>query len=327
MVESFAGYSFCKAHSASYALLSFKSAYLKAHHPAAFMAAVLSNGGGYYSAQAYVSELRRMGLVLHGPDVNTSGVGYAPEGAGSVRVGLGQIRALSSDGAERVFESRTDGPFVSMEDLLSRCPLPVHAAQGLILAGAFDSLHGPGCRAPLLRQLAELSTGPRRRDLMLIPPPATWYAAPMDYRLARMQEMEALGFPLVGHPLDLVDAPGLDGWGSAAIPHRVGQQVRLLGWYVTAKPVQTKHGDEMAFVSFEDRHASFETVAFPEQYRRVQHDVRPDRAYVIEGRVTEEWGVCTVEIHRLVPLPPIAYHHAPQIATPVRMRSARQTRW
>lgn len=325
MVESFAGYSFCKAHSASYALLSFKSAYLKAHHPAAFMAAVLTNGGGYYSSQAYVSELRRMGLALYGPDVSASAAGYTPEGEG-VRVGLCQIKALGTEIAERLVESRSDGPFVSMEDLLSRCPMPVQAAQGLILAGALASLHGPGCRIPLLHQLADLTAGPRRRDLMLIPPPATWYGTPMDPRLARMQEIESLGFPLEGHPLDLVEAPGLDGSESVGIPGHVGRPIRLLGWYVTAKPVQTKGGDDMAFVSFEDRHSVFETVVFPEQYRQVKHTVHPDRAYIVEGEVTEEWGVCTVEVRRLVPLPPIGYRLAPQSATPVRVHSARQ-RW
>jgi len=72
-IESFAGYAFCKAHSASYALLSFQVAYLKAHHPAEFMAAVISNGGGFYGTAAYVSEARRLGLRILLPDVNRSG--------------------------------------------------------------------------------------------------------------------------------------------------------------------------------------------------------------------------------------------------------------
>lgn len=306
MVESFAGYSFCKAHSASYALLSFKSAYLKAHHPQAFMAAVLSNGGGYYSAQAYVSEARRMGLAVHGPDVNRSAVEYLPTSDG-IRVGLGQIKALGTEGARRLVESRADGAYVSLEDVLSRCPLPVQAAQGLILAGALDTLHGPGCRIPLLRRLADLSVGPRRRDLLLIPPPATWYENGVDARLARMQEMETLGFPLEGHPLDLVEPPAGAPDDSLAIPRRVGRRVRLLGWYVTAKPVETRHGDDMAFVSFEDRHSIFEAVLFPEPYRRYRHDLVPDRAYVVEGTVAEDSGVCTVEVERLGILPRIAY--------------------
>ena len=72
MMESFSGYSFCKPHSASYAVVSFQSAWLRCHHPAEFMAAVLSNGGGFYTASAYVSEARRMGIPVRGPDVNES---------------------------------------------------------------------------------------------------------------------------------------------------------------------------------------------------------------------------------------------------------------
>src|SRR5262249_42320213 len=76
MIESFAGYSFCKPHSASYALVSFQSAYLRAHYPAEFMAAVISNGGGFYSTFAYLSEARRMGLKLLPPDINASALEY-----------------------------------------------------------------------------------------------------------------------------------------------------------------------------------------------------------------------------------------------------------
>ncbi|MBN1426548.1 DNA polymerase III subunit alpha [Candidatus Fermentibacteria bacterium] len=322
MVESFAGYSFCKAHSASYALLSFKSAYLKAHHPAEFMAAVLSNGGGYYSAQAYVSEARRMGLAIHGPDVNASAVAYTPL-EDAIRIGLGQIKALGEDAARHLVEARADGPFVSLEDMLARCPMPVQAAQGLILAGALDSLHGPGCRIPLLHRLADLAARPRSRNPLLIPPPATWHATPMPSRLARMQEIQTLGFPLEGHPLDLVETPAPNVVGSAEIPKRVGEPIRLMGWYVTAKPVQTRSREDMAFVSFEDRESLFETVIFPEQYRQVRHDLHPDRAYVIEGEITQDWSVCTVEIRRLVPMRPIVYRHTPQAATTLRVHSAR----
>ena len=77
---SFAGYSFCKPHSASYAQVSFKSAYLRAHYPAEFMAAVISNEGGFYSAFAYLSEARRMGLAILPPDVNASDWAYCGEG-------------------------------------------------------------------------------------------------------------------------------------------------------------------------------------------------------------------------------------------------------
>ena len=96
MIMSFAGYSFCKPHSASYAQVSFKSAYLRAHYPAEFIAAVVSNQGGYYSTFAYLSEGRRMGLTILPPDINASDWAYRGSGQ-TVRVGLMQIRSLQHD--------------------------------------------------------------------------------------------------------------------------------------------------------------------------------------------------------------------------------------
>jgi len=171
MILSFAGYSFCKPHSASYALVSFKSCYLKAHHPAEFMAAVLSNGGGYYSTFAYVSECRRMGLRVLLPDINESGKAYtgrsapperdspperaaqaerdaraeqgapAGEARGAVRVGLMQIKGLRDEALEAIVaERKGGGPFASFDEFLGRVPIDPSDARLLIRAGVFDGV-------------------------------------------------------------------------------------------------------------------------------------------------------------------------------------------
>ena len=98
MILSFSGYSFCKPHSASYALVSYKSCYLRAHYPAEFIAAVLTNQGGYYSPFAYVSEARRMGLRVLLPDVNESRKAYWGKDK-TIRVGLMQLKGLARNGA------------------------------------------------------------------------------------------------------------------------------------------------------------------------------------------------------------------------------------
>ena len=196
MILSFAGYSFCKPHSASYALVSFKSAYLRAHHPAEFMAAVVSNGGGYYSAFAYVSECRRMGLRVRLPDVNESRREYtgrtfsapeavpitpaadpAPAPRGEVRVGLMQLKSFPDAGIDAILEARgRGGPFVTFEDFLARCgdALGPAAIKVLIRAGACDSLlaadgtdraaelHGAAvAAAPAARKAGPLDAGGR----------------------------------------------------------------------------------------------------------------------------------------------------------------------
>jgi len=140
MFLSFAGYSFCKPHSASYALVSFKSAYLKAHYPAEFMAAVISNGGGYYRTHAYISEARRMGLTVLGPDVNASDWSYRGSGT-TIRMGLQQLQHLRRDVLQGIIEERErHGPFKGLEDFLQRAALTPADAAVLVKSGALDSL-------------------------------------------------------------------------------------------------------------------------------------------------------------------------------------------
>ena len=147
MILSFSGYSFCKPHSASYALVSFKSAWLKAHHPAEFLAAVLKNEGGYYSPFAYVSECRRMEIAVRPPDVNESGtswIGRSIEDAadrGWVRMGLGQILSLKEKAVDAILAERERrGRFADFEDLLRRVALDPADVRRLVRAGALDTL-------------------------------------------------------------------------------------------------------------------------------------------------------------------------------------------
>jgi error-prone DNA polymerase len=157
MILSFSGYSFCKPHSASYALVSFKSAWLKAHHPAEFLAAVLKNEGGYYSPFAYVSECRRMGIAVRPPDVNESGKSWTgrsagpsagageaagpPPGRGWVRIGLGQILGLKEKAVDAMLAEREQrGRFTDFDDLLRRASLDPADLRRLVRAGALDTL-------------------------------------------------------------------------------------------------------------------------------------------------------------------------------------------
>ena len=152
MFTSFSGYSFCKPHSASYALVSFKSAYLKAHHPAEFMAAVLANGGGYYSTFAYISEARRMKIEVLGPDINESRLPYTGMGK-TIRTGFQQLQAIRKSAIEAILKERSrGGPFSSIEDFLERLMGQISATDAAILAksGAMDSISGAYNRPQIL---------------------------------------------------------------------------------------------------------------------------------------------------------------------------------
>lgn len=176
-MDSFAGYAFCKAHSASFALVSYQTAWLKTHYPAEFMAAVLSNQGGFYDTCAYVEEARRLGLTLLPPDINASEYRFAAaavptspqsplqEGAplscnphcqeqpnisskrSLVRIGLMQVKYLSGSAIASILESRRSGPYTSLEDFLSRVTIDESEVETLIRCGAMDSA-APGLSRP-----------------------------------------------------------------------------------------------------------------------------------------------------------------------------------
>ena len=150
MIMSFVGYSFCKPHSASYAQVSFKSAYLRAHYPGEFMAAVISNQGGFYSTFAYLSEARRMGLTVLSPDINVSAWAYEGEGT-TIRMGLMQIKGIVQGFIDRLLEERSrHGLFQSFHDFLSRLNPEPAQTRLLVLAGCFDAIAGEVTRPGLL---------------------------------------------------------------------------------------------------------------------------------------------------------------------------------
>jgi DNA polymerase-3 subunit alpha/error-prone DNA polymerase len=153
MMMSFSGYSFCKPHSASYARVSFQAAYLKVHHPAEFMAAVISNQGGFYGTFAYVSEARRMGLAILPPDINRSEVRWTGRD-NAIRVGLLSIKGLSAEIQARIVSQRRQGLYRTMQDVLDGVRPAEDEARALIHCGALDALNSGGNRAELLWELA-----------------------------------------------------------------------------------------------------------------------------------------------------------------------------
>jgi len=295
-ILSFAGYSFCKPHSASYALLSGKAAFMKAHHPAAFMAAVISNQGGYYSAFAYISESRRLGLAILPPDVNESDYRYTGLGT-TLRVGLMQIDGLTSDGVAKLTRERADrGKFTSFQNFLRRAGLNRCDAERLVKAGCFDSLEGRDKRPSLLWELLNFqqqSTGLLFEQSTELPA-----APPYDAKTVLRQEVESLGFLVSQHPLTLYK----DAWlkhkpirGSELIRFS-GKWVTLVGWWISTKTVEDRNGRPMEFVSFEDVTAIFDATFFPDVYARFCRKLSQRRPYLIKGVVEEEFGVATLRV-------------------------------
>ena len=304
MIMSFAGYSFCKPHSASYAQVSFKSAYLRAHYPAEFMAAVISNEGGFYSAFAYLSEAKRMGLAILPPDVNASDWPYTGSGR-TMRVGLMQVKTLERAVVERLIEERSrGGPFRSFHDFLRRLRPEPAQARTLIRAGCCDSIAGELTRPGLLWRLHGDRASPlddKPRELT-----TEGYGAfpiPDEYSEAQKlrHEIETLGFSWSRHPLEVLSSccAGLQYVHASEMQRYAGRSVTMIGWLVTEKMAQTKAGDPMEFITLEDTTALYDATLFPDVYRRVCQLLAPDQAYVLRGRIEEEFGVATLTVEDL----------------------------
>lgn len=318
MMRSFSGYSFVKAHSASYAMLSFKSAYLRVHHPAEFMAAVISNKGGFYSTLAYVSEARRMGLALSPPNINTSELRCRGSGM-TILWGLELIRSLGAETVNKIIEERKRrGPFLSIGDFGRRIVPGREDAEALVGSGAFDALAQTSTRAQMLMCLLSLQATRERkafeRDLFPLeqPSPKRGNETPpaTSDRKRLEHQMTYLGTTLSCHPLAL--------WPRIlAYPHvrarditdMVGRQVRLVGWPITAKQVLTSADEVMEFVSFEDETALFETVIFPREYKKYHRFLYDEVPLCITGMVTKDHGACVVEITHLERYSNTLSHH------------------
>ncbi|GKS57190.1 DNA-directed DNA polymerase [Nitrospira sp.] len=297
MILSFAGYSFCKPHSASYAQVSFKSAYLRAHYPAEFMAAVISNQGGYYSAYAYMSESRRMGLTIAPPDVNASEWAYTGCDR-TIRIGLMQIKSFPETVGKKIVEERTaNGVYHSFQDLLARVPMETRHARSLVRSGCCDSIAGELTRPALLWRLY---AGARAGSVNL--------PVPDDYPLRRKlaHEMETLGLLFSRHPLELYHPQlrRIDWVPASAMPAYVGRRITMVGVLVTEKAVETKDGLLMEFATFEDTTALYDATLFPDVYRRSCHLLATDRAYLLRGLVEEQFGVATFTVATLYLLSP-----------------------
>jgi DNA polymerase-3 subunit alpha/error-prone DNA polymerase len=315
MMLSFDGYSFCKPHSASYAMVSFQSAFLRVHHPAVFMAAVLSNQGGFYRPHAYIAEIRRMRLFAAGPDVNLSQWKYYGKNR-EVVIGLMAVKGLSASGAKSVLEERNrNGDYASLSDFSRRVKLNRDDIVSLCPAGVFDSIadgmprhlqarHLLGANAGQIKNQADLFTADFSPVFGTV---AKTVTVPYSQNANKTEndlweEYNALGFLRNTHPLALwkEDVLTVKNRVKALHIHKyIGQSVKMVGWPVTQKDVWTKDGLTMAFLSLEDETALYETVIFPQIYESYSKLLFDQRPLLVFGIVTNDEGAVSLEINRI----------------------------
>jgi DNA polymerase-3 subunit alpha len=323
LMEKFGGYGFNKSHSAAYALIAFQTAYLKAHFPVEYMAALLtSEMHATDGVVKYMAECQRHGVAVQPPDINASGKTFAVSD-GKIRFGLVAVKNVGEGAIDAILDARRQGPFDSLFDFCQRVELKKvnkRVIESLIKCGAFDTMDLSRAQlAAVLEQALQwgqlvqkekadpqmglFDTGPSQPvaiNLPPIPPVAEWTE---KQRLAF--EKEALGFYISGHPLSRHESV-LKRYGTTNTQSLAdvgdGAAVRLGGLVRKSKVIRSKKGDPMAFVTLEDRQGSVEVTVFSALYAGIYELLADDSPVMVEGRVQKDENTVKVVADSLVPL-------------------------
>jgi len=306
-IEVFAGYGFNKSHSAAYAMIAFQTAYLKAHFPHEFMAAILtSEMHDSDKVVKFIAECREMGIKILPPDINESNLGFTVTDEG-IRFGLGAVKNVGESAIESILETRKSGPITSIFDFTRRVDLRKvnkRVLESLIQCGAFLSTgHN---RAQLMAAVeTALAYGQRiqkeKSDLQMslfsdmgdgdpVNPPTVPDIPEWDDRHILEMEKEAIGFYISGHPLEqyreLIEKyASTDSIAVREEDVAEGRTVRICGMIRNVKTTVTKKGKPMAFMDIEDIHSTVEIVVFPSIYSVVEQWLIPDAPVFVQGRV------------------------------------------
>lgn len=302
-IESFGGYSFCKAHSASFAVESFQSLYLKTYFPLEFMVAVINNFGGFYSTEIYVHEARMSGGMIHAPCVNRSRNLTRIEGK-DIYLGFVHVRGLESQIIRDIERQQAEaGAFKSLEDFVRRIRISPTQLDLLIRIGAFRFTGQK--KSELLWEKSRVLTPESGLGAnLLFPDEADAYRLPEleegPYDQA-FDEMELLGFPLCA-PFELLKDSIPDSLPARSMQENVHQLVTMTGYYVCRKDTRTTKGELMQFGTWLDREGRFfDTVHFPDQLKKAPFGGRG--IYRIRGRLVPDFGFVTLEAIDMERLP------------------------
>ena len=302
-IATFGRYGFNKSHSVAYSVLSYHTAWLKAHYPAEFMAALLSSEiGSTDKVVQYINEARSLGLEILPPDVNESGFKFTVVGDRRVRFGLGAIRNVGEGAIASIIAARAGQPFASLADFVERIDLRLcnkRVVESLIAAGACDGLGGHRkqlcealeaalSEAQLRQQEREAGqeslfgeAAPARPRGLVLPDVPPWTEAE---RLAR--EKEVIGFFISGHPLERFRSETeLFGTRTTATLHEWSEHPVTIAAVVTAvkRQISKKTGKEYARLVLEDFHGTAEAIVFPEAWARLNQTIAPDGALLLSG--------------------------------------------
>jgi len=294
-------YSFCRAHAASYALLAYAGAYLKAHWPVEFWTAALNNNQSMYHPRVYVEQAKRDGVGFLLPDVNRGGQEFTidDDASGAIRAGLNLVAGLGPAGIGRIIDARRQGPFEGLSDFLARTRLGDQEVRSLALCGAFDSFGRtrPGLMMELnLSSRLERTGGGDDGRLLRSAPVAPDVAG--DYSPLRkyLDQRRILGIT-VGPHLMALHRPLLAGCvdaDSRDIDRRPARRVSLAGLLEARRTTATQDGKAMMFLTLDDEYGLFEVTLFPSVARRARGGFTKHGPYVVTGTVEDQYDSLSI---------------------------------
>jgi len=304
-IESFAGYSFSKAHSASFAVESYQSLFLKSYYPLEFMTAVLNNFGGFYQAWVYINEARRCGASIELPCINRSNNTSTINGS-TIWLGFVYIANLESNTANTIINERThNGPFINLADFINRVPITLEQA---ILLIRLNALRFTGVSKQQLlwevHLLLRKSTPPPTDGSLFTTPTRQFVMPVLDHSEVddAFDEIELLGFPVTMGYFELLQTSFRGELRAHDLATHVGATVRMLGSLVTIKYVRTIRNEIMHFGTFFDKDGEFfDTVHFPQSSK--QYPFRGRGVYLMKGKIVEEFGFPSIEVEKMAKLP------------------------
>lgn len=298
-IASFAGYAFAKGHSASYAVESYQTLFLRAYYPLEYMVAVLNNGGGFYSSEFYVHEARMLGATIQSPCINKSLNKNVIYGT-AIFLGFGYLRELENRVAERILKERSqNGNFISLEDFLDRVIITVDQISILIRIDAFR-FTGVNKHQLLWKAHLFLNKNVKIDHPKLFKPKHQDFKIPQlhttDLEMAFTQ-LELLGFCLCS-PFQLLAEPPKNRNGSNDLRHYLDHRIDIYGYLVTVKNTSTHNGKKMNFATLIDQQGKvFDTVLFPPV--AAKYSFRGKGIYRFYGKVVSEFGFLSIEVIKM----------------------------
>ncbi|WP_347050747.1 DNA polymerase III subunit alpha [Flavobacterium olei] len=303
-IESFAGYSFCKAHSASYAVESYQSLYLKVYYPVEFMTAVINNQGGFYRTEVYVHEARMSGGRVHNPCVNKSEYQTTLYGT-DIYLGFMHLQSLESKIAFLIESEREEnGDYLSLEDFINRIPIGIEGIKILIFIGAFRFTGKTKNQLLVVASLLLNNYKPENRNLKLLQEPAKEFTLPVLERSVfedAFDEIELLSFPVSCTVFDILQTKYRGDVMAKDLVQYHKKQVKMLAYLISRKHVPTKRG-AMYFGTWIDHEGTyFDTAHFPDCLE--EYPFKGGGCYLLLGNVEVDYHFPTITITKMAKMP------------------------